>query len=514
MSTEISLLPVNIEDIFEEILTEDNLSKSIVDLSLSLETRLKAVNMYYQKEGGNNMIETINKLGTMYEMSGARLLRQFLFSICEKCEIDPFLQSLAAKALISYSDKDEIGYKAIDLVYPRLGLEIGTPYKIDFVKMLMKSPLHRDNAKSYFCEIINDNKLDCDYRYKTILGLEYKCNGDEKHDNEKSEKMSYFIKESLLEFIKNDNNRVMYRILSGQYLLQKFKNEDQTLIENILISFAKDDKIEYNLRADATDVLLQLGSEDIKKEAQNIILHLGVGNKNIATVYDNAQNVHTKQVEESILEALEFLQTFNLLKHKGKTITVEFVENKILEMLKDEKDSKDKCDKIKIAFNRIIMDRALYSKFNCSLSLILLKVWTYLTGHKNEEEITKRLIEELYEMAGTCSSGFASRLINTISGFGDFSMRISWEDQIIANLTGRLNARIREMDNLKLQEKVVEEMTIPSFNYDLRKNFLKFFRKNMLSIREEMYQEFKNHISDSDYDLYFRKAISMYENGN
>jgi glutamate formiminotransferase len=70
------------------------------------------------------------------------------------------------------------------------------------------------------------------------------------------------------------------------------------------------------------------------------------------------------------------------------------------------------------------------------------------------------------------------------------------------------------MDNLKLQEKVVEEMTIPSFNYDLRKNFLKFFRKNMLSIREEMYQEFKNHISDSDYDLYFRKAISMYENGN
>jgi hypothetical protein len=142
-----------------------------------------------------------------------------------------------------------------------------------------------------------------------------------------------------------------------------------------------------------------------------------------------------------------------------------------------------------------------------------LKVWTYLTGHKSEEEIKKRLIEELCDMAGTCSSGFASRLVNTISGFGDFSMKISWRDQIAANLSGRLNARIRDMDNLTMQEKVMEEMAIPSTNYELRKNFLKFFRKNMPSIREEMYQEFKEHITDVEYDLYFRAAVTMYETG-
>ncbi len=116
-------------------------------------------------------------------------------------------------------------------------------------------------------------------------------------------------------------------------------------------------------------------------------------------------------------------------------------------------------------------------------------------------------------MAGTCSSGYATRLINTISGFGDFNMRISWREQIISNLTGRLNAIIREMDDLDLQEKIIEEMTVESSEYERRKHFLKFFRQHILGIMEEMYEEFKEHITDTDFDLYFRQAVSMYELG-
>lgn len=499
----------------EFVLTEDNLSKAIADMSLPLEIRIKAIDVYYQKEGGNNTVETINKLATMYEMSGTKLLRQYLFAICEKSMIEPFLMSLAARALRAFNEKDELGYKAIEMVYPKLGSDIGTPYKIDFVKMLMSGDNYREKAKSYFCEIIEDLNLDCEYRYKAILGLEYK---DEKLDEEKFKRMLYFIKEANLCFLKNNMNKVQYRILAGQYLLQKCDIvAERNDIESVLLGFARDEALEYNLRADSTDVLLQLGSEETKKIAQGIILQLGVGNKNVFSVYDNAQNVHTKEVEESVVQALEFLQTFQVMKYRGKTITIDFVENKVAELIEEEKkrgvDMREKGEKIRVAFNRIVMDRALYSKYNCTLSHILLQVWTYLSGHKNEEDIKKRLVEELVEMAGTCSSGFASRIINTISGFGDFSLKISWHDQIIANLAGRLNARIRDMDNLTIQEKVLEEMTIPSSDYSLRKNFLKFFRKTVSSIREEMYKEFKDHITDSDYDLYFRSAVSMYETG-
>lgn len=509
-TTEISSLTLDLEndENIVELLSDENLSKSIVDLSLSLETRIKALDMYYQKEGGDNTIETLNKLSTMYEMSGTKTLRQYLFSICEKSLIEPFLKSIAARALNSYDQTDELGYVAIDMVYPQLGSDIGTPYKIDFIKMLMLSEKHTEKSKDYFCQIINDNKLDCQYRLKSILSLERV--DEEKIDKEKQKRMLYFITQANLCFVANKENKTLYRILAGQYLLQKCElNEEKKTVEKILLDFAEDKDLEYNLRADATDVLLHLGSDESKKLAKEIILHLGVGNKNIATLYDNAQNVHTKEVEESVLQALEFLQTFQIMKYKGKTITVDFVENKINSLVTD----KEKLEKVKISFNRIVMDRALYSKYNCTLSHILLEIWTYLTDHKNEEEIKKRLIEELIDMAGTCSSGFASRLVNSISGFGDFSMKISWQDQIIANLTGRLNARIRNMDNLTMQEKVIEEMTIPSGDYELRKNFLKFFRKNISSIREEMHKEFKQHITDTDYDLYFRSAVYMYETG-
>lgn len=493
------------EDVF---LSDDNLSKSIVDLSISLATRIKALDMYYRKEGGNNTVETVNKLATMYEMSGTKSLRQYLFSICEKSSIEPFLKSISARALYSFDKKDLLAYQAIDLVYPQFDSQIGTPYKIDFIKMLMYSENHKQKAKEYFCQIINDNNLDCQYRFKAILSLE-KTEDDK--DEQTQKRIAYFIKEANLSFLNNTQNKTLHRILASQYLLQKcnLTEEEKKDVEKILLQFADDQNLEYNLRADATDVLLHLGSDLVKELAKNIILHLGVGNKNIATLYDNAQNVHTKEVEESVLQALEFLQTFQIMKYRGKTITVEFVEKKIIEIVKD----KDNLEKIKVSFNRIVMDRALYSKYNCTLSHIILQIWTYLSGHKNEDEIKKRLIEELIDMAGTCSSGFASRLVNTISGFGDFSMKISWQDQIIANLSGRLNAKIRDMDNLTLQEKVLEEMTIPSGNYELRKNFLKFFRKNVSSIREEMHKEFQNHISDTDYDLYFRSAVYMYETG-
>ena len=178
-------------------------------------------------------------------------------------------------------------------------------------------------------------------------------------------------------------------------------------------------------------------------------------------------------------------------------------------------------------------------------------------------------------MSGTCSSGFCSRLVNVISGFGELSIRISFEDQIVSNFTGRLNAlarkicgpdskfyedklndvvelwlnsnlnekkiivnRIKKTERLtdippmkkiieeflntdrdnKIQicvedfsENVINEMMIETNKFANRQNFLLFFRTYMLSIREEMSLEFKDLVTDTEFDLWIRKAISTYE---
>ena len=81
-------------------------------------------------------------------------------------------------------------------------------------------------------------------------------------------------------------------------------------------------------------------------------------------------------------------------------------------------------------------------------------------------------------------------------------------------MAGRLNARARNLDDLRFQEKVLEEMMLNTRDYKSRRNFLRFFRKNILAIRDEMYEEFKEHLDDTTFDLYFRSAISNYESGD
>ena len=185
-------------------------------------------------------------------------------------------------------------------------------------------------------------------------------------------------------------------------------------------------------------------------------------------------------------------------------------------MLKKELQALEKQQgKIITALNRIECDRALYGNCNNNLSAILVKVWNFILKQKEEErgEIKKRVLEELLDMSGKCSTGYAFRLVNSLSGFADFSIRISYEDQIAGNLAGRLNARLREISDEDYKEKVMNEMTMLTDYKSIgdRPNFLQFFRKNLAIIRHEIWETFREDIADVDFDFYMRKAIARYE---
>jgi hypothetical protein len=225
------------------------------------------------------------------------------------------------------------------------------------------------------------------------------------------------------------------------------------------------------------------------------------------------------------------------------------------------------------------MDRTLYSQFTSTLSNILIKLWSYIHESEFKYEMIKRLLEELDEMSGTCSSGFVSRLVNVLSGFDEkLSIRISYEDQIIANMNGRLNVRAQKIldedsrfhkeklndvielyinsDNdlrkylikqiigdknitflptmkqiiseflkddkeIKIKqcvenfsENVLNEMMLDSYKYANRQNFSLFFRTYISDIREELFEEFKEVLTPTEFDLCIRKAISTYEGIN
>jgi hypothetical protein len=616
----------------------DNLAKYVLDLSLDQDLRINALEQLCELEKENS-VELISKITGMYQFSGTTILARFLYKVCTHGNITAFLKLELATSLLSFveieedsdsEDEDDMieikrssniaiqkrnlqrknnGYKALDSVCYDLQ-DVPTPCRIDAICMLMKCETYKNQSQSYFIEIINDQFIDCDFRYKTILSLE----------NKNITHSEFFIKNSCLKFIFENKNRTMYRILSGQYLLQKCEINDtqHNNVQTIIMSFAEDSNLDYDLRADAADMLLSLGSVDIKIKAKEIIILLGRAKGYVKTIFDNAQNVHTNEVEESVQEILEMLAIIPVLCINKTSINFEYVCNQIkkeLEIQKNKKKNDDKfgsknckycysctqdefCEgdcivlyerdnKIQIALNRIYMDRVLYSKFNNTLSNILLKIWTYIHEHENQHEMKERLIQELNEMSGTCSTGFVSRLVNVISGFGEYNLRISWEDQIVANFSGRLNAKARNITtqnsifynsksdevvqlwinkNINIKKEVIDiltassnsryrcslqalteqptmkqivkkylqefrnekietcvsdfcecvlnEMMLPPSQFANRQNFLLFFRSCMLSIREELYEEFKDHIIDSDFDLYIRKAIMVYEGEN
>ena len=612
-------------------------------------------------------------LPAVFRLEAAHALLEY-----EEFEDDDNSEDQNEKIRESNRRKQELAARALGDVCTTMEEAVPTPCRVQAICSLMAYPQHKDDANTCFKKFVNDMAIECEFRYKMVLSLEslgsdymvdelLKQSSDEALVGNVFESAADFIKrefpkfspetdnlrffellvkrlpydrllsvyrklesgehpyefftyESQLAFLNYPSNMTTYRILAAQYLLLRFSPSEKTaaLIQNHLLLFARDQSLDYNLRADAADVLMQLGNSEMRDQGQRVIMELGrIDGPNI-TIFDNAQNVHSEEVEESVAEALEFLTNIPLLKINGTPITLEYVVKQIANSLKETRKEKEKCPvpgateecsfcstlvkdgqmkddafycstacselyareyKIKIALQRIELDRALYSKFTSTLSNILLKVWTYLIGHDNEEEMQKRLLEELEEMSGTCSSGFASRLINVISGFAEFGIRISWEDQITGNFTGRLNAMARKItdsdslfhnrpylidvvalwlvaqrekkeskgdvgiieqlkvkigSNVQMQdvveafladdsqrkieicveafaEKVLDEMTVSSSVSSERQHFALFFRSHVAGVREEMYQEFKEYMDDTDFDLYMRKAVMHYE---
>ncbi len=534
-----------------------NLHKIIFDLSLTHTSRMKAFDMYAE-EHGEEIIEVINRMCGMYSFSGASLLQKFLFEICTESNVDINMRVHCGKGLASYGQTEEEeklnkpGYDALDILCRDME-DLPVPCQVDTVCFLMKCEDYTEHCKDYFCKIIDNVKIECEYRYRCILSLENKL------DDKK--KATYFTVEACTVFLQNPENYTTYRILSGQFLLLKkdeLREDLRDKTEKQLLEFAKDQELDTNIRADAADVLLQSGSEERMKQAREIILELGGEGASMRTVYDNAQNVHFIDVE-SVTEVMEFLNTLpytatynsvckgireliepqeeqyeeeetdeefetrikakkmeRLLKlFEGEEVEENEVEPKkimvartrILPPVHEHSDEDKK--RIYISLNRIFMDRALYTRFNNTLVTILVQTWSYLEGHESKDEMKKRMLQELVDMAGWCSTGYASRIVNCISGFGEFNLRITWGDQIAANLEGRLNACIRKLEDEDFKAGVLMEMN--DSDPSQRKNFLKFFRENISQIRQEMWEEFRHHIDDPSYDMYFLKAVIKYE---
>jgi hypothetical protein len=492
MSTPINLI---LENNNNTINTTYDTNIDIFDMNIPPDIRINFINSIPHKQ----TIELINKLNSMYSISGTTLLKEFIIHICKHSNINPTLKIECCKCLC-IKDPCIAHYNILNNCLQTL-VDIPIPCKILAIVFLSKCSELLDDCIKHFKSILTNNFIECDFKYKMILSIEnvHKLN------------KKTIIYPLLQIFALHPINFTTYRIIACQNLLQNYKvilNEYNTfnLIQNIVYSFATDDELDYNIRADATDLLLGLGDSEHQTLAREIIHILGNrGN----TIYDNQQNIHNIDIDNSTQDIINTLYSIKL----KKNINFQSIKNTILSPITDQIQLlQNKLDTLNISFNRIEIDRSLYGNTNISLNTLLCRVYNYISEHTHEEQLINRLEEELIDASGKCSTGYGTRLVNTLSGYDDLGLKISWEDNIIGKLSGNLNNKIQQLEDDELKDKILLEMTL-STDKDIlcRTNFLTFLRENIGDIKKVIWKDLQDSITETDFELYFRKALSVYE---
>ena len=458
----------------------------IFDLTITLKTRLKALDSL---KDDSFLLDVLNRIGTMYMFSESKVIEKYLYSIVLYSNISNDFKFLASRHLKEFSKK---GYECFDfLCQKELNQGLSLVIKVECMFTLLEEESFREKGLSYITGLFNDQNISCDYRYKTIIHNDKKLGKD---------------LEGLLEgFIHNPMNPTSYKILACQYGMIYYK--ENLAFQLFLLNLLNNHNINYNYRADSCDIILRYGDDDSKQVAKDVLYNLSLnGQLETRTIYDNAQNVHNDSIEKSTMVMLGELTRLVQEKMAPDTAINEFTT-----YLDNSKNGEETKTKVKQSLKRIIVDRAMYGRNNMTLISIFIKVWCYMKKHEHREELEKRLVEELEDTFELCSSGYITRMLNSLSGITELGLSISFEDQIIANMGARLNKKINEIEDEDLKGDILMEMSIPSQCYTERVKFLKFFRTNISDIRTELYQDFKEYLSDTDFDLYTKKAIMKYQ---
>lgn len=380
-------------------------------------------------------------------------------------------------------------------------------YKFNYLRELFNMfHQYKNDLMDILSICLTDTNIDEDYRYRYLI------------ESEKFIKDSHLFSNMILNLFFSDYFHNRNKILLCQFVLYNqekidFAIFDKKIISDYLLSIIDDADMNCETRIDAADLILNIDdiSDTIRERAIFIISQYGkLYNK--YSFYENTENVHLIDMS-CIQNSLNYLvkkffghrfgdgqSLFNYIKKQGKYNSL------------DDNDKK----KIEVAFIRINNDYSKYGTFKSKLIDILQMVVAYIDKHESyKDELYQRLYEELIDMSGKCTTGYVIRLLNVLSGFDEnFMIEINIEESLKTKFYHYLNQKIKEISDPDFQEKVLEEMIIPSSHPELRLNFLKFFRQEFSQIKENLFYEFKDELSPTDFDLYLRKTLYDYEGYN
>lgn len=200
------------------------------------------------------------------------------------------------------------------------------------------------------------------------------------------------------------------------------------------------------------------------------------------TVYEDSQNVHTKEINEGVLDT-------------AKRIIDLYPSTGLQPVLSIAHLNKEKKERVEKSIFRIKTDPSSF-KYGMTLNKIyesILECINHSDNKNDKEEMEKRLIEELDEMYNQCTTGHLSRLINSLSGFAIGEkvggIKISIVDEVYSSLANHLNKVLAESTDPDL----MDGMDLKSKH---RRRYLSFLMKSVSSKKKEMDKEYNKNTTE------------------
>jgi hypothetical protein len=481
----------------------------IYDPEINLDDKVKLLDImifnYNLCDNENKIKEFVQKIMYSYIYSETSYLTKFLIKIIRESKLNISHKIELSKTLLFDRKTDDSLLFICDTILNEHH-DISNIIYFDAIKTLIENDNFKEKGLDHLSLFFKNVYVDLDYRYKSIYAILA-------FNLEKEECRRLFLDMMYL-YYKNVPY-ITYKILVCQYYIINERNEKmenfikdrvEEFIE-ILFVYANDFELDENIRADCLDVLLRCGGE-IRNRAFRLINLLGIRNNfNKISIYDNSQNVHSSSIEKSSIEMLEKLE--NEIKEKEYSLCnyltiLDYFEKRKETLSEDEKKTLDK------SLTRISFDRAHYGKSMLSLSEICCLVFTYISNTEYKESLENRFLEELIDSSGVCSTGNAFRLINVLSGFGDYYIKISYEDQFKSKFQYKLEKKCMDIEDEDFRNDIIIDMM--SNDIANKSSFLTFFIQTYPKIKDELWEEFKEDVSESNLEEYLRICISHYMN--
>lgn len=234
-----------------------------------------------------------------------------------------------------------------------------------------------------------------------------------------------------------------------KYILHSYLVDEETTTK-ILTEFEElftDENTSEYTKMEIADIFLLNNRKERGEEMLNVLrtrgLRLELGNtetpdamrmQRLITVYGDSQNVHSHDMNDSVLSACVHL--IGLIEETD--FDPEEVRSELMRVAPSYK------EQIDIVLERIQIDtsRFTYKSDRFGLLSVFSCLWTYIKRHPSKDELLLRLVEEIDAMARYCTTGHVSRFINVIQGYTNdekLQVRISDKEQIKSVVAHYLN---------------------------------------------------------------------------